>query len=72
MIKWLCNTLPVVGSVWGFRDEILDPFKDPAVIVMAVKDGFVKYCWYWARNHEIFSGDSCSVRMFRSMYRERT
>ena len=45
MIKWLCNTPPVVGSVWGFRDEILDPFKDPAVIVMAVKDGFVKYCW---------------------------
>ena len=72
MIKWLYNTPPVVGSVWSFRGDNLDPFKDPAVIVVAVKDGFVKYCWHWARNREIFLGNSCSVRAFRSVYRERT
>ena len=72
MMKWLRATPPAIGSMWRFVGRLDNPFEDPACVVVAVKNGYVKYCWYFAKDDNKFRGDSRSIRDFRAMYREVT
>lgn len=70
MIDWLFARPPKVGSEWGLRGYT-NPFEDNLnVIVIEVRDGWVKYDWKWAEHSNTFYGSHKTIRNFRALYKE--